>query len=69
MTCFRMDNGQSVYRFCQENNYNYFSFFYAMEQGATFEEALENAKKAKEVGKSYPKYYYNSDMGAMNTIE
>lgn len=58
MTCFRMGDGKSVYRFCKENNYNYFSFFYAMEKGDSFDQALDKAKNSKEVGKSHPKHYY-----------
>lgn len=60
LTCFRMSDGESVHRFCKKNDYSYSTFFNAMDNGESFDKALDMAKKAKFLGKSRPKYYYKN---------
>lgn len=58
MTCFRLQNGQSVYRYLSELGVNYNSFWYRMEMGYSFDMALSEAIKNKGKKYSHPKHYY-----------
>ena len=58
MTCFRMENGETVHQWCKKNGFQYNSFWHRMEKGLSFDESIIGTEKAKGKGRSHPKYFY-----------
>ena len=58
MTCFRLQNGQSVYSYLTSLGVNYNSFWFRMEAGDSFDKALSEAIQNKGKKYSHPTHYY-----------
>ena len=59
MTCFRLQNGETVHQWCKKNNILYDSFWNRIEKGYSFEDSIKGAKEARGQKNSHPKYFYN----------
>jgi hypothetical protein len=57
MTCFRLDNGQTLCKWCKEKGITYQYIWRLLEQGMSVEEACKKVIESK--GKRRVKYYYN----------
>jgi len=53
MTCFRMPNGQTLHKWCQQNDKNYRKISQKMRKGMDIEEALYGYKKVRNIQHYY----------------
>ena len=61
MTCFRLQNGQSVYSYLTSLGVNYNSFWRRMEKGFSFDKSLNEAIKNKGKRFSHPTHFYKGE--------
>ena len=61
MTCFRLQNGQSVYSYLTSLGVNYNSFWRRMEMGISFDKSLDEAIKNKGKRFSHPTHFYKGE--------
>lgn len=64
MTCFRMDNGETLHQYCLKNNINYICIYDRIENGENINEAVENYLKVRNMGKGcrHMKYFINGKL-------
>lgn len=58
MTCFRLDNGETVLRWCKQNKISYNNVYRRLEKGMSVEEAVADASKRLKKGESNRKLFY-----------
>lgn len=58
MTCFRLDNGETVLHWCKQNNIPYNNVYRRIEDGMSIKEALEDVSKRLKKGEVNRKHFY-----------
>lgn len=57
MTCFRMDNGQTMWRFCMENGIPYNTVWRYLERGFDVNTSIKIARERKGKKANHVKYF------------
>ena len=58
MTCFRLDSGETLYSWCQQNDLRYCNVVRRIEKGMSVAEAIADASKRLKKGESNRKFFY-----------
>lgn len=58
MTCFLMNNGLTVHKYCKNEGISYASVYKRLEQGLSVKDSIKIAKKNKGNKRANAKYFY-----------